>query len=76
MKRSFTVAEETAVARQWQSKHVSTEANIPATIEEPREAVSSLGSVPRLYNEDLVASRQGHKNTRNLHFSEPLPSND
>jgi hypothetical protein len=49
---AFTVPEETAVARQWQSKHVSMEANIPATIEEPREAVFSLGSVPRLYNEE------------------------
>jgi hypothetical protein len=45
---AHTVPEETTVARNWYGKHVSTAANIPATIDEPREAVFSLGSVPRL----------------------------
>jgi hypothetical protein len=48
----LTVPEEIAVARQWQSKHVYTATNPPATIEEPREAEFPVGSVPRLYKEN------------------------
>jgi hypothetical protein len=56
--------EEASVARQWHSKNVSMATNIPATIEQ-REAVFSLRSIPRLYNEDLVGK---DLNTRGIYI--------
>jgi hypothetical protein len=40
------------IARQWHGKHISTETNMPAAIEELQEAVFSVQSMLRLCNED------------------------
>jgi hypothetical protein len=46
---------ETAVARQWLSRrHVMAATDTHVTIEELLEAVFSVRSVPRLYNEDQL----------------------
>jgi hypothetical protein len=44
-------AKETAIARQWLSKHVPAATDIYATTEKLLEAVFSMQCVPRLYNE-------------------------
>jgi hypothetical protein len=46
------VEEEAAIARQRHGKHISTAMNKHETIEELLEAVFSMQSAPRLYNED------------------------
>jgi hypothetical protein len=43
--------EETSITRQRLSKHVPAATNTQATIEELLEAMFSVGSAPRLYNE-------------------------
>jgi hypothetical protein len=53
--------EETAIARQRHGKHVSVAVDMHATVEELLEAVFSMWSVPRLYNENLWANYLSHE---------------
>jgi hypothetical protein len=49
--------EETAIARQWHTKHMSAATDTRIEwVEELLEAVFSVWSVPRLYNENLWAN--------------------
>jgi hypothetical protein len=44
--------EETSIIRQWLGKHVPSARNTQAAKEEFLEALFSVGSAPRLYNEE------------------------
>jgi hypothetical protein len=60
LKGRVTEPEEMAIARQWHGKHVSMATYTPTTIEEPWEAVFSVQSMLRLYNDQwdqLVVSQ-------------------
>jgi hypothetical protein len=45
--------EDTSTAGQWLGKHFTGATNRQATIEELLETLFSIGSAPRLYNDDL-----------------------
>jgi hypothetical protein len=45
-------SEETAISRQWPSKHAPVATDIHATMEELQEVVFSVWSMPKLYNKD------------------------
>jgi hypothetical protein len=51
LKTRIVEQEQRPIARQWRSKSISAAMNKHKTIEELLEAVSSVWSVPRLYNE-------------------------
>jgi hypothetical protein len=52
------------IAGQWQIKNFSTAMNKQATIEEPLEAVFSVWSMPRLYNEDQLDKPENQLSVR------------
>jgi hypothetical protein len=52
LKAGIVEPEETSIARKQFRKHVPAATNTQATIEELVEMVFSVGSVPRLYNEE------------------------
>lgn len=45
-------SEETAISRQWPSKHAPVTTDTHATMEELEEVVFSVWSMPKLYNKD------------------------